>query len=321
MLALNKLPHLSNPLHKLERFKRVTDDKFAICIESKLTRTSTGTRVSKILGAWDAEHVETCPSGHDPGGLPIWFHGRGRYSDLRLHPAGDCLQGTLRHLGKAALPRVARHGLAAQAQDPDRLAGLRRRPRHAPARQRRNDRRRASCATTSSCTTAWPGIGSSPRRSATTRRSLARKRGGDRPEWIAGFPAAVVVDELFLERGAALRDLLRNLPRQPGQRCRHPSPWWLRTSRLSSGAGLHRSRCRLGQTRRRTRTASCSISSQRHQHHAGLRAPRCRPRTAGRSSPTSGLSRQPRGSNEGAIPDDAMPAGQESWSPCRRSTA
>ena len=73
MLALNKLPHLSNPLHKLERFKRITDDKFAICVEAKDPNFDLA-RVQKLLGV-GAEHVESCPVDTSKSALPIGFHG------------------------------------------------------------------------------------------------------------------------------------------------------------------------------------------------------------------------------------------------------
>lgn len=73
MLALNKLPHLSNPLHKLPRFKRITDDRFAICIEAK-DKNFDLERVRKLLGG-GAEHVEDCPIDTSRKGLPLWMHG------------------------------------------------------------------------------------------------------------------------------------------------------------------------------------------------------------------------------------------------------
>ena len=35
MWALNRLPRLANPLHRISRFKRVTNDKFFLLIETK----------------------------------------------------------------------------------------------------------------------------------------------------------------------------------------------------------------------------------------------------------------------------------------------
>ncbi len=73
MLALNKLPHLSNPLHQLERFKRVTDDRFAICVEAKDANYDEG-RLRKLL-ADGSDHIEVCPADTTRMGLPMWMHG------------------------------------------------------------------------------------------------------------------------------------------------------------------------------------------------------------------------------------------------------
>lgn len=74
MLALNKLPHLSNPLHKLERFKRVTNDRFAICVEAADANFDAA-RVTSILSSANAEAVEVCPVDTSRAALPLWLHG------------------------------------------------------------------------------------------------------------------------------------------------------------------------------------------------------------------------------------------------------
>lgn len=74
MLALNKLPHLSNPLHKLERFRRITDDRFAIVVEAADKNFDAG-RVRSLLGSVSAELVEDCPADTSRAALPLWFHG------------------------------------------------------------------------------------------------------------------------------------------------------------------------------------------------------------------------------------------------------
>ncbi|MEC8493850.1 MAG: quinol:electron acceptor oxidoreductase subunit ActD [Planctomycetota bacterium] len=74
MLALNKLPHLSNPLHKLESFRRITDDRFAIVVEAADKNFDAG-RVRALLGAASAEQVEDCPVDTSRAALPLWFHG------------------------------------------------------------------------------------------------------------------------------------------------------------------------------------------------------------------------------------------------------
>ena len=74
MLALNKLPHLSNPLHKLEGFRRITDDRFAIVVEAADKNFDAG-RVRSLLGSVSAELVEDCPADTSRAALPLWFHG------------------------------------------------------------------------------------------------------------------------------------------------------------------------------------------------------------------------------------------------------
>lgn len=74
MLGLNKLPHLSNPLHKLESFKRVTNDRFALVVEAADPNFDAG-RVRTLLGAANADLVEDCPLDDSRAALPMWFHG------------------------------------------------------------------------------------------------------------------------------------------------------------------------------------------------------------------------------------------------------
>ena len=74
MLALNKLPHLSNPLHKLEGFRRITNDRFAIVVEAADKNFDAG-RVRALLGSVSAELVEDCPADTSRAALPLWFHG------------------------------------------------------------------------------------------------------------------------------------------------------------------------------------------------------------------------------------------------------
>lgn len=74
MLALNKLPHLSNPLHKLKRFERVTDDQFALCVEAADPNFDHA-RVRTVLEGASPEHVEDCPVDTSRAALPLWFHG------------------------------------------------------------------------------------------------------------------------------------------------------------------------------------------------------------------------------------------------------
>ena len=60
MFFLNRLPRLYNPLHKVERFKKATDDRFFLCIECedhKYNRVATE-QLLKDSGAVAVELVE-----------------------------------------------------------------------------------------------------------------------------------------------------------------------------------------------------------------------------------------------------------------------
>ena len=74
MLALNNLPHFSNPLHRLDRFRRVTDDRFALCVEASDPAFDVG-RVRALLAGVNAEFVEECPKDTSTNALPMWLHG------------------------------------------------------------------------------------------------------------------------------------------------------------------------------------------------------------------------------------------------------
>ena len=60
MLALNRLPLLYNPLFKSKRFKRVTDDKFFIVIDSsdKKFDADATTQFLTSVGATVVERIE-----------------------------------------------------------------------------------------------------------------------------------------------------------------------------------------------------------------------------------------------------------------------
>ncbi len=69
MLALNKLPLLSNPLHRTPGFERVTADRFAISIEAADERfDEQATR--EFLRETGATVIERCEADDSPAGLP-----------------------------------------------------------------------------------------------------------------------------------------------------------------------------------------------------------------------------------------------------------
>ncbi len=75
MLGLNGLPRLSNPLHKLEKFRRITQDRFAICVQAADPNFD-ASRIRTLLGAQSSD-IEDCPADPSRAALPIWFHGIG----------------------------------------------------------------------------------------------------------------------------------------------------------------------------------------------------------------------------------------------------
>lgn len=72
MWFLNRLPRFSNPLHRISRFKRVTNDKFFLMVEaddSKFSRTATETQ----LNQWGAVAIEECHQDLTDTKLPKWL--------------------------------------------------------------------------------------------------------------------------------------------------------------------------------------------------------------------------------------------------------
>lgn len=72
MWILNKLPMLSNPLHRISRFKRATNDKFFLMIEEgdeKFDRSSTEAQ----LNEWGAVAIEECRQDLTDTSLPSWL--------------------------------------------------------------------------------------------------------------------------------------------------------------------------------------------------------------------------------------------------------
>lgn len=71
-LALNNLPRLYNPLFRLERFKRATDDKFLVVVEAKdPLYDAAGTQ--KLLSELGAHDVEVCEEPEKHAGIPRGF--------------------------------------------------------------------------------------------------------------------------------------------------------------------------------------------------------------------------------------------------------
>jgi mono/diheme cytochrome c family protein len=72
MWVLNILPRLSNPLHRIERFKRATNDKFFLMIESADPKFNSG-RTESQLKEWGAVAIDECRQDLTDNQLPAWI--------------------------------------------------------------------------------------------------------------------------------------------------------------------------------------------------------------------------------------------------------
>ena len=72
MWFLNKLPMLSNPLHRISRFKRATNDKFFLMIEERDGKFDRGTTEAQ-LNEWGAVAIEECRQDLTDNQLPSWL--------------------------------------------------------------------------------------------------------------------------------------------------------------------------------------------------------------------------------------------------------
>jgi len=72
MWGLNKLPMFSNPLHRISRFKRATNDKFFLMVESadeKFDRSATEAK----MNSWGAVAIEEVHQDLSDTALPKWL--------------------------------------------------------------------------------------------------------------------------------------------------------------------------------------------------------------------------------------------------------
>ena len=72
MLILNKLPRLANPLHRIPRFKRVTNDKFFLMIEAN-DENFDGENLPATLSEWGATDVEQVHEDQTDHQLPAFL--------------------------------------------------------------------------------------------------------------------------------------------------------------------------------------------------------------------------------------------------------
>jgi mono/diheme cytochrome c family protein len=71
MWLLNGLPRLSNPLHRIERFKRVTNDKFFMMIPAEDAKFERG-RTESQLKEWGASAIDECVQDLSDTRMPSW---------------------------------------------------------------------------------------------------------------------------------------------------------------------------------------------------------------------------------------------------------
>ncbi|QDV08251.1 hypothetical protein Poly30_37870 [Planctomycetes bacterium Poly30] len=198
MLALNKFPHLSNPLHKLERFKRVTNDRFAICVEAADANFDRA-RVEKLLGV-GAEHIETCPTDTTRAALPIWFHGV-----AAILTCASFIPLAVAFKGRFATSEKPRYHVW-----PD--MDWQRKRKTQTAWEGFPDGRAMRLPVAGTVAEGelrddfelYFGVAQGSEVPDKIRYDVAKfgaDAGAERPEWLAAFPAAVNVDEAFLERG------------------------------------------------------------------------------------------------------------------------
>lgn len=76
MWALNGLPKLANPLHRISRFKRVTNDKFFLMIEDKDEHFDRDRTEGELKG-WGASFIEECNEDLTDHALPAWVRTAG----------------------------------------------------------------------------------------------------------------------------------------------------------------------------------------------------------------------------------------------------
>ena len=72
MWILNGLPRFSNPLHRVSRFKRVTNDKFFLCLEAKDEKFNRSASEDQ-LNKWGAVAIEEVRQDLTDNDLPKWI--------------------------------------------------------------------------------------------------------------------------------------------------------------------------------------------------------------------------------------------------------
>ena len=200
MLGLNKLPHLSNPLHKLEKFGRITSDRFAICVQAADPNFDAA-RVRSILGA-DSNDLEDCPADTSPNALPLWFHG-----NMALMTCLSFIPLAVAFKGRFATSEKPRYHVW-----PDMDWQRKRKTQPAWEWEAFDDGRTMRLPVEGTIARGelrddfefYYGVAqgtSVPDRVTYDAGTMGEVDGQQVYEWLQGFPAAVVVDEALLDRG------------------------------------------------------------------------------------------------------------------------
>lgn len=210
MLALNKLPRLSHPLHRLADFARVTTDRFAVVIECADPRFD-ATQARGLL-ATGAESVLECPADDSRAALPYWLHGLAAIATcLTLIPLAMAYRGrhatsskpryavwTDMSFQRKAKPQRASNILADPAVDSERLLFADGRSMRAQVPG----------------TIALGQLHDDPELYYGVEANAAIPVGMEpgpsgvpTAQWLRGFPASIRVDEAFLNRGEQRFDI------------------------------------------------------------------------------------------------------------------
>ncbi|MBK9387921.1 MAG: DUF3341 domain-containing protein [Planctomycetes bacterium] len=180
MLGLNKLPMLHHPLFEHEAFKRVTDDRFFLAIESQDPKFGLESTKALLASTGVCADVVAVHGNGDKGVLPNWMKNFAIVMPILL-------------LVPLAWIVTARHSTSPKTRlqvipDMDQQLKFRNQTRNVFFADQRNER---------------------PRVEGTIPRGLLRedqhyytgKTGPGESDWATKFPAALSLDEAFVARG------------------------------------------------------------------------------------------------------------------------
>ena len=122
MWALNGLPRLANPLHRISRFKRVTNDKFFLMIEDRDEKFDRG-QTEEQLKEWGASFIEEVSEGPNRSPNACLGPNRRNFSCVSLSAStGHHLPHVRHDQPITSNAHRSRHGLATQKQNSDRCS-------------------------------------------------------------------------------------------------------------------------------------------------------------------------------------------------------